>query len=316
MYDFFTMYAEVDNWEWDGSFDDPSEDLTNPLDQWIVSRVHQLTQEVSKHMDAYDIPNATKPILPFLDDASNWYVRRSRRRFWKSEDDQDKQAAYRTLHYVLVRLAHVMAPFTPFLAEELFQKLTGEESVHLRDWPEAGRVNELVLDRMSFVREVINEGLSQRAAAGKKVRQPLAELTYYSREKLAEEFEDIIAEEVNVKKVTNEMGWTRKPGKEMQDSKTVLLDLEITPELKREGMVRELIRNVQSARKQAGLNVDDHIVLSLSTTDKELRKAIDAHTELIKTETLADTLVFDQHLDFETSCSVENAPLTVALQKP
>lgn len=307
MYDFFTMYAEVDNWEWDGSFDDPGESLTNPLDQWIVSRVHQLTDEVAKHMDAYDVPNATKPILPFLDDASNWYVRRSRRRFWKSEDDQDKQAAYRTLHYVLVRLAHVMAPFTPFLAEELFQKLTGEESVHLRDWPKDEHVNELVLDRMAFVREVINDGLSQRAAASIKVRQPLNELTYSAANRLDSNYEEVVAEEVNVKKVTYKLSQAAQ--------RVVELDKNLTPELKREGMVRELIRNVQSTRKQAGLNVDDHIVLSLSTTDEDLKKAVDEHKQLIKTETLADDLVYDQHLDFETSCAVEDAPVTVALTK-
>src|SRR5205807_2023572 len=116
MFDFFTLYAEVDGWEWNGRSEDPYQELTNPLDVWIVSRVHQLIEEIEHHMDRYDIPNAMKPILPFIDDASNWYVRRSRRRFWKSGDDADKRDAYRTLHYVLVQLAHAMAPFTPFLA--------------------------------------------------------------------------------------------------------------------------------------------------------------------------------------------------------
>src|SRR5690606_17190438 len=109
--------------------------VANPLDIWIVSRLHQLVAEVEEHMDEYNIPDALSPILPFLDDASNWYVRRSRRRFWKSEDDSDKNDAYRTLHYVLVRLSYLLAPFTPFLAEELYHNLTGdEESVHLKDW--------------------------------------------------------------------------------------------------------------------------------------------------------------------------------------
>ncbi|OYW84833.1 hypothetical protein B7Z17_03410, partial [Candidatus Saccharibacteria bacterium 32-49-10] len=125
MYDFFTMYAEVDGWEFspssDGKLEDPLDSLTNPLDIWIVSRVHQLVAEVEENMDAYNIPDAMSPILPLLDDASNWYVRRSRRRFWKSEDDGDKNDAYKTLHYVLVRLSYVLAPFTPFLAEELYR---------------------------------------------------------------------------------------------------------------------------------------------------------------------------------------------------
>jgi len=123
MYDFFTMYAEVDNWEFYGDLSDPSESLTNPLDQWVISRVHQLTAEIEEHMDGYNIPSAMKSILPFIEDASNWYVRRSRRRFWKSGDDDDKNNAYRTLHYVLVQLAQILAPFTPFLSEELYQKL-------------------------------------------------------------------------------------------------------------------------------------------------------------------------------------------------
>lgn len=307
MYDFFTLYAEVDGWEWGGSYDDPSESLTNPLDTWIVSRVHQLAGEVEKHMEAYDIPNATKPILPFIDDASNWYVRRSRRRFWKSEDDGDKQAAYRTLHYVLVQLAHIMAPFTPFLAEELYQKLTGGESVHLRDWPKSGHVNELILDRMAYVREVINEGLSQRAAAGLKVRQPLQSVTVAAiEERLGEdqaEFVPVILEELNVKAL--------KKG----TVDRVELDTHLTPALKREGMMREVVRNVQSARKQADLNIDDRIELSLSTTDKELHKAIKEHQETIAAETLATSLVFDQTFAFEVSCAVETAPLTVSLQK-
>lgn len=310
MYDFFTLYADVDKWEWNGNLEDPSETLTNPLDTWIVSRVHQLTQEVEHHMDKYDVPNAIKPILPFLEDASNWYVRRSRRRFWKSGDDADKQAAYKTLHYVLVQLAHVTAPFTPFLAEELYIKLTNGESVHLRDWPAGGRVNELALERMAYIREVINEGLSQRAAAGVKVRQPLQDLFIKGCPQFVDEMEDeyttILQEELNVKAV-----WYNTHGAAHE----VRIDTKLTPSLKREGMMREVIRNVQSARKQADLSIDDRIRLSLSTTDKELHKAIDEHRETIAAETLATELVFDQTFAFETSCSLDNAPLTISLEK-
>ncbi len=320
MYDFFTLYADVDNWEWNGKLEDPMDGLKNPLDIWIVSRVHQLIQEVEQHMDRYDLPNATKPILPFLEDASNWYVRRSRRRFWKSGDDADKQAAYKTLHYVLVQLAHVMAPFTPFLAEELYIKLTGGESVHLRDWPAPGHVNELALDHMAFVREIINDGLSQRASEGIKVRQPLPELTYHSIDNLSSELEDIIAEEVNVKRVTHQTAWMRSGDSTTVEDlphgrRVVLLDTEVTPALKREGMMREAVRNVQNARKQAGLDVDDRIRLSVSTTDEQLRKAIEEHLEIIQTETLAKSLVFDQTLGYEVACAVDGAPLTISLEK-
>jgi isoleucyl-tRNA synthetase len=300
MYDFFTMYAEVDNWEWDGNLTDPLEDCTNPLDQWVVSRLHQLVAEVETNMDRYDIPNAMKPILPFIDDASNWYVRRSRRRFWKSGDDADKAMAYKTLHYVLVRLSYVLAPFTPFLAEELFQKLTGGESVHLEDWLSAGHINELVVKDMEEVREYVNQGLSLRAANSLKVRQPLASVTV---PRLGEfvDFTDILTEELNVKSV--------KVGKEVE------LDTVLTPELKREGLMREVIRNVQNARKTAGLNVDDRIKLSLTSDDDELNHALKEYEKEIMSETLAVELGNVDDNAFQVDVKVEDKLLSVTLSK-
>jgi isoleucyl-tRNA synthetase len=317
MYDFFTLYAEVDNWEWGGSFSDPTPELKNPLDLWIVSRIHQLTEEVQKHMDAYDLPNATKPILPFIDDASNWYIRRSRRRFWKSGDDADKQAAYRTLHYVLVRLAHVLAPFTPFMAEELYRKLTDGESVHLQDWPGVGHTDEQLLGAMVNVRQAINDGLSRRAKAGIKVRQPLASATLVSTiggkmsEEVNRELVEIAKEELNVKAVRVATG-SEVDG---PPSPTADLDLEVTPGLRREGLMREVVRNVQAARKDAGLDVDDRILLSLSTSDEELRKAISEHEQTVTAETLAENVTSDQTYTYETECTVEKSSLLVSLQK-
>ena len=299
MYDFFTMYAEVDGWEYDGELVDPLEDATNPLDIWIISRLHQLVAEVERNMDGYNLPDALSPILPFLDDASNWYVRRSRRRFWKSEDDSDKDMAYRTLHYVLVRLSYVLAPFTPFLAEELYHNLTGDtESIHLKDWLQAGNVNAQVMNDMETVRDYVNQGLSLRARAGLKVRQPLASVTV---PKLGEhvDFEPILMDELNVKSVA--------AGEE------VMIDETITPELKREGLMREVIRHVQSARKQAGLNVDDRIVLNLETDNEELRSAISEHADTIMAETLAEK--FGDTSENTQAVKVEGATLTITLQK-
>ncbi len=311
MYDFFTLYADVDGWEWQGSYEDPSASLSNPLDEWIVSRVHQLGAEVDASLGSYDLPNATKPIIPFLDDASNWYVRRSRKRFWKSDDDADKNDAYKTLHYVLVRLAHVMAPFTPFLAEELFQKLTGGESVHLRDWPEVGHIDTAVLADMSRTREVIERGLAARMLKSDteeqvKVRQPLASLTY-SGEMLSPELEQMIADEVNVKAVIN-----NRDGQE----EAVFLDKAITPELRSEGLVREVIRNIQSARKKADLEVDDRIVLALLSHENVLHEAMAAHVDAIKAETLASEIVFESRgYAYISDCKVENMELVIGLQK-
>jgi isoleucyl-tRNA synthetase len=314
MYDFFTMYADVDGWEFTpgddatGRVTDPSDEVTNPLDQWIISRVHQLIQEIETNMDAYDIPNATKPILLFLEDASNWYVRRSRRRFWKSEDDTDKNNAYKTLHYVLVRYAQAVAPFVPFMAEELYRKLTGGESVHLTNWPKVGHVNQLVLDRMARTREIIETGLSLRMFKSDdedqiKVRQPLSTLTY-SGEKLDDFYESIIAEEVNVKEIAHQVG----------EIVTVQLDKTITPELRREGFAREVVRHVQAARKNAGLNVDDRIALYLNTSDSELKKAIEEYLANIAAETLAETFASAEQ-EHTTTVKIEGAVLQVSLQK-
>ncbi len=300
MYDFFTMYAEVDGWEFNGELQDPLQDVKNPLDIWIVSRLHQLVAEVEKNMDDYNLPDAMSPILPFLDDASNWFVRRSRRRFWKSEDDGDKQMAYRTLHYVLTRLAYVMAPFTPFLAEELYSKLTDDtESIHLKDWLPAGHVNELVLEEMETVREYVNQALSIRAKEGVKTRQPLASVTIPSSGTFVN-FEDILLEELNVKKV------------QMGDE--LALDLALTPELKREGLMREVIRHVQSARKSAGLQIDDRINLSFVTENDELRHAIAEHSTTIQTETLCSTLS-DQAYTHEVSVKIEGTQLSISLEE-
>jgi isoleucyl-tRNA synthetase len=299
MYDFFTMYAEVDGWEYDGNLKDPIDDATNPLDIWIISRLHQLVADVEKNMDSYNIPDAMNPILPFLDDASNWFVRRSCRRFWKSEDDGDKEMAYRTLHYVLVRLAYVLAPFTPFLAEELYHQLTGDgESIHLKDWLGAGAINEPVMNEMETVRDYVTQGLSLRAKAGLKVRQPLASVTVPSLGE-AIEFEPILTDELNVKAV--------KVGGE------VSIDEKLTPELRREGLMREMIRHIQAARKAAGFNVDDRIILGFKTFDDDLAQAIDEHTETIEAETLSS--LGDATGGHESRVMVEGKELGLWLKK-
>ena len=323
MYDFFTMYAEVDGWEFDGELKDPLGELTNPLDIWIISRLHQLVAEVERHMDTYNIPDALSPILPFLDDASNWYVRRSRRRFWKSEDDGDKNDAYRTLHYVLVRLSYILAPFTPFLAEELYHNLTDDdESIHLKDWLAAGAVNAQALADMARTRELINNGLSLRMKKDEhqesiKVRQPLQRAAY-AGVKLTDYYEQIMAEELNVK----EIRWIESLDEHLADydvtegvikpESWVEINKHLTPELKREGLMREVIRHVQSARKKAGLQVDDRIMLQLTTDDEQLRQAIDEHAEVIAAETLA---TFGQSDVYSTTVAIEGAELQITLQR-
>ena len=317
MYDFFTMYAEVDGWEFNGDLSDPLHDLTNPLDIWIVSRLHQLITEVERGLNNYNLQDATKPILPFLDDASNWYVRRSRRRFWKSEDDGDKNDAYRTLHYVLVRLSYMLAPFTPFLAEELYHNLTGDnESIHLKDWLPAGEIDNSMLRDMNALRTAVNDGLSKRASEGIKVRQPLASVKLINTisqdtpAEVAQFLIDIAKDELNVKSVeivADSESESAQP--------SVVYDLTITPELKREGLMREIVRHVQSARKQAGLQIDDRIVLSISSDDSEISQAVDAFADVIKSETLAVELnsVVDESEKYDAK--IEGKLVEISLKK-
>ena len=317
MYDFFTMYAEVDGWEFNGDISDPLHDLTNPLDIWIVSRLHQLITEVERGLNNYNLQDATKPILPFLDDASNWYVRRSRRRFWKSEDDGDKNDAYRTLHYVLVRLSYMLAPFTPFLAEELYHNLTGDnESIHLKDWLPAGEIDNSMLRDMNALRTAVNDGLSKRASEGIKVRQPLASVKLINTisqdtpAEVAQFLIDIAKDELNVKSVeivADSESESAQP--------SVVYDLTITPELKREGLMREIVRHVQSARKQAGLQIDDRIVLSISSDDSEISQAIDAFADVIKSETLAVELNSVVNESEKYDAKIEGKLVEISLEK-
>lgn len=305
VYDFFTMYAEVDGFDSEQAM--AVSEFLNPLDIWLVSRVHQVRNQITEGMEAYNIPAALSSVLEFIDDMSNWFVRRSRRRFWKSEDDQDKLEAYSTLYYVLIYLAKILAPFTPFLAEELYQKMTGAgvvnseipESVHLLDWPEAGVIDEAVLTQMAKTREIITAGLAERmkkteTEAQIKVRQPLAKLIY-AGERLDDFYEQIIMEEVNVKAV--------------EHGEALMLDKTLTPELLEEGKIRELIRFVQAARKKAELNVDDRIRLMVSMEVPE------AYREMLMNEVLAEELVHEGNFAYDEIVKVQGENVAISLEK-
>lgn len=318
MYDFFTMYASVDGWEYNGK-PVPSidlNDLENPLDKFIVSRVHQLSEHIENMMDKYNIPEALSEVIPFIDDASNWFVRRSRRRFWKSEDDDDKEQAYKTLHYTLVRLSIVLAPFVPFLSEELYTKLTGGESVHLLDYPKDNPVDKKVLSDMLRARTLITNGLALRMRQNEstkekqiKIRQPLS-FASYSGKRLPKYYEKIIAEELNVKRInwvedlatylSNDASSINPEDKKAIDS-WVEIDKTLTPELKREGLAREIIRVVQKSRKNADLNIDDRIDLAIASDNKDVETTLKEWGKLIQAETLVISL--NKQLDLNQSSS-------------
>ncbi len=302
VYDFFTTYAEVESWDNENSEEtSPQTNTSNPLDLWIVSRLYELRNDITAGMEEYNLPKALQGIVPFIEDLSNWFVRRSRRRFSsKNPDANDKQAAFATLYYVLVYLSKILAPFTPFLAEELYQKITGkDESVHLLDWPTAGTPDTDVLEKMSRTRAIITDALALRMQKSEtevqiKIRQPLLELTY-DGEKLPDFYEQIIAEEVNVKKVKNADKFT--------------LNKTLTEELKREGQAREIIRAVQSARKHAGLNPSDEIKLSLSIIPPE------GFADMIKTEVLASEIVSNGNFAHDEIAKIGSENITISLEK-
>jgi isoleucyl-tRNA synthetase len=300
IHSFFSMYAEVDKWKPAKEFGTPQ--TKNVLDTWMLARLQQAINDVTEYADNYEVPKVMKSLAELLDDTSNWFVRRSRRRFWKSEDDGDKSQAYETLHYVLVRLTQLLAPWGPFVADDVWRKVTkGTElpkSVHLSDWPEVRKVNQKVLDDMQAVRDVITEGLSQRAEAKIKVRQPLASVTVTD---LPEVYRDILAEELNVKEV--------KFG-----GKSLKLDTELTEELKAEGAMRDLVRHVQNLRKNAGLNVDDRIVLAIESADTLVQRAVATFTETIKQETLAVEFTSDTQ-EHQATAKVEGVQVALSLTK-
>ena len=318
MYDFFTMYASVDGWEFSGELSDPSKNLENPLDLWIVSRVHKLRNEITENMDAYNIPRALEGVLPFLDDASNWFVRRSRRRFWKSEDDGDKTQAYQTLHYVLSYLALLLAPFVPFLAEELWDKMVGDGSVHLKDWPAAGEINEKILAEMAEVRGYVNEALALRAKNGVKIRQPLKEVVIPHVASDLKWFVEILQEELNVKDVSYVIFEKDKNGEILshKPAEKVDFNFEITPELRAEGLMREIIRHIQASRKKAGLNVDDRIELNFSSENEDLSGAFKKFVQEISKEVLAEKAEFsNDELEFSQTVKIEGGEAKISLKK-
>jgi isoleucyl-tRNA synthetase len=228
VYSFFVTYANLDRWEptltsgpspFQGEESIPltsspsrrEEDGGHPLDRWLLSELNGLVKEVTQALDNYDVTGATRPIQGFVDDLSKWYLRRSRRRFWKSELDSDKASAYATLYQTLVTLSKLLAPSMPFLSEALYQNLvrsfdsSATESVHLSNWPtyDPDFLDEMLNQDMHLVMQLASLGHAARSQAGIKVRQPLAEIAFAlgkKEERLAlEKYADLLADELNVK---------------------------------------------------------------------------------------------------------------------
>ncbi len=384
-YSFFVTYANIDGYE-------PSETdyskLSNQLDRWIISALNRLVKEVTDAFDAYDIQRVTSALVAFIDDLNNWYIRRSRRRFWKSENDGDKKEAYDTLYRVLMTFIKVASPIVPFITDEIYLNLHTPdmpESVHLTDFPvynEKERDEELEKE-MSLAMKTIAMGRALRSSSNIKIRQPLSRLVIVDRNeddrKILSEYSSIIAEELNVKAVdiradesdivtysakANFKILGSKLGKSMkevaaiiqtlsssdissildgnaftikytdgeiavsesdlviqrsekenvkvlnEDAVTVGYDTEITHELLLEGIARDLVRFVQTSRKDKGFEVSDHIKLAIYGSDL-INEAAETFRSYIAEETLAISLSVEENAGEDAEIADESVKVMV-----
>lgn len=368
-YRLFVEYANVDDVNL-AELDVPVEQRS-AMDRWILARLHALVRDVTVAMENYDVPNATRPVERFvLDDLSNWYVRRSKQRFWRSGNDDDKSAAYLTLHECLVTVSKLLAPTMPFIAEELYQNLVRSldedtpASVHLAEWPQANLelIDESLLEEMELVMRLASLGLSARNSAGIKVRQPLSEAAFSvpsHQSGVIAAYADLLADELNVKAVSvlenaeDVVTYSLNPipkllgkrfgrdfpaiqkmlregeshtyARRLLAGKNITIqhngdEHELTPEevevrsnpaegyavtedlhylaalkvvmtddLVAEGLARDVIRRIQELRKAGDFEVDARIAITYQATES-LKKAIEQYADLIKGETLANTL--------------------------
>lgn len=328
---FFISYANIDGYSKDNAVEPKSD---NQLDKWILAQLYSSEKKISENMDAYFVNKYVENLIPLVNGLTNWYIRRSRRRFWENGMSEDKLNAYQTLHYVLVNMTKLFAPVAPFVAEKIYHSITDGVSVHLEDWPtipEKYRDDEL-LEQVDLVQNVISLARSIRNKNGVKNRQPLKTLNvaFSDADKigLVKEFENVIMEEMNVKNITilnaveeiatvktdpnfnaikslypdkvkdlikaiksGQFKWVESgvlvkldTGEEVFDAGVILvtyiakegyhvasdrgiivsLDLEITDELKKEGLARDIVRNIQDARKNMGCDILDTIKVEIS----------------------------------------------------
>jgi isoleucyl-tRNA synthetase len=300
VYSFFVMYANIDKYQ-PGTETPPQE---AELDRWILSELNQLIADVDSALDGYSPTDASRKLESFVDGLSNWYVRRSRRRFWKSENDADKLSAYNTLCQCLVTLAKLLAPFTPFLAEELYQNLVSSafpdapESVHLADFPVAddSKIDKQLADDNRLAMKVCSMGRAARSKAGIKVRQPL-EFFYVGvtsdwEKRALDRVTPLVLDELNVKDLRYD-SVEKVAGLEVagystvsETGNSVAISTYITVELEAEGNAREIVHRLQTMRRSAGYEIADHII-TYYEGDAYFVQAISAFADYIRQETLS-----------------------------
>ncbi len=258
----------------------------HPLDIWIQLRLQELGREITRNLEKYEIDRAARPIADFIDDLSTWYIRRSRDRF-KSEDVKDKEASLSTTRDVLLEFSKLLAPFMPFLAEDIYLKLKGpKESVHLDSWGDyeekESKEEATILSDMREIRKLSSLGLEARMKAKINVRQPLGEIKVKAKLPENEALLSILKDEINVKKITSDSGI----------SEEVILDTVLTPELKEEGQVRELLRAIQDMRKEKGFTIEDRLILKVETNDV-MKDLIEKNKKTITQATLLNDIRYE-----------------------
>lgn len=361
---------------------------SNKLDRWILSELHTLIGGMTTGLDEYDLSKGLDPLMRFIDSLTNWYIRRSRRRFWKTENDEEKDEAYQTLYIVLVEVCKLLAPFAPFVTEAMYRNLTGLESVHLSEWPELqlARVDQQLNQEINIARQIVTLGHAARSQANMKVRQPLSTLEVALPPELIkaqdlEEQLEVIKEELNIKDIVflesvegkvkvivkpngkllgpklgsavQQVIQEAKAGKyeqlpngnyqvleyeltpeeieiayqsldegeghhavEAEAGIVVILDTSLTPELEREGYARDMVRSIQSLRKEADLNVSDRIKVGLSADAEEIQKAISEFQDYIKSETLAVEIQSDKlSTEWESVINLGDHGVVVTIEK-
>lgn len=304
IYKFYEMFAS------ETEISENEQQSENILDKWILNRLNQLITEVTEGMEAYNLPKASRPIAGFVDDFSTWYLRRSRDRF-KSDDQEDKKAALKTSTYVLLQVSKVISPFVPFLAEQIWQNVTKnkfkkkDKSVHLESWPVAQEVNESILKEMEKIRRIVELGLAKRDEAGIRVRQPLSEFSIFNFQFLNKEYEELIKDELNVKKLIV------KPGK---GELKVELNIKISDELKQEGIKRELVRFINNMRKDAGLTIKDKANIYYQTESKQIKKVFKHFDDDLKKDTLADRIIKGE-VGIKKEVKIEGEELILGIEK-
>lgn len=375
-YSFFVMYANIDKIS---DLKLQTKKPNNLLDQWILSSLHELIKKSEKNLEEFRTYKVMDDIEIFIDNLSNWYVRQSRRRFWKSENDEDKLEAYQTLYTCLVELSKVLSPILPFLTEDIYKNLTSEESVHLENWTKFKKelIDEGLNKEMDLVLRVVTLGHAARDKAQIKARQPLSGVKVIGGSELKEDLVKLIKNELNIKDIElfgesesktkmeeyvesriklNFPVLGKKYGKDLKEVQklfdqgkyevidsnlklgkfellpnewemnyeareghdnieigvdnelVVILNTEITEELKKEGMAREIIRFIQEMRKEADYNVDDRISIKIKGVD------IGGAGAIIKSEVLADE-ISDEKMDLEKEFEIRGNKIILGVKK-